>query len=91
MYCAYVYIKILWVWRRLFQEVWRDGVPVVVRCVRKGYQWDPATMGRATTEKNARYGKDSEIEARTFCCSPPFLDRVITPCLVHHPSICVWE
>ncbi|BDA43691.1 probable lysine-specific demethylase 3B at C-terminar half [Coccomyxa sp. Obi] len=47
---------------RLFQEVWREGVPVVVRCVRKGYPWDPATMGRATTEKNSRFGQDREIE-----------------------------
>ncbi|CAL8468356.1 g7896 [Coccomyxa elongata] len=47
---------------RLFQEVWREGVPVVVRGVRKGYPWDPATMGRATTEKNSRFGQDREIE-----------------------------
>lgn len=52
---------------RLFQEVWREGVPVVVRGVRKGYQWDPTTMGRATAENNARFGKDNKIEARPSC------------------------
>ncbi len=55
---------------RVFQEVWREGVPVVVRRCRKGYQWDPATMGRATTEKNARFGKDSEIEVRRLSVLP---------------------
>ncbi|CAL8466277.1 g5813 [Coccomyxa elongata] len=47
---------------RLFQEVWREGVPVVVRGVRKGYQWNPVTMCRATTENNSRFDGEQEIE-----------------------------
>ena len=49
---------------RLFQEVWREGVPVVVRGVRKGYQWNPITMCRATTENNSRFDGEQEIEVR---------------------------
>ncbi|BDA51374.1 probable lysine-specific demethylase 3A at C-terminar half [Coccomyxa sp. Obi] len=47
---------------RLFQEVWREGVPVVVRGVRKGYQWNPITMCRATTENNSRFDGEQKIE-----------------------------
>ena len=64
---------------RLFQEVWREGVPVVVRGVRKGYPWDPATMGRATTEKNSRFGQDREIAVRHSTLSPPISERAFHP------------
>lgn len=56
--------------------MWREGVPVVVRNVRKGYLWDPPTMGRATTEANTRFDKSKDIEVtdpppcppRTYLC-----------------------
>ena len=48
----------------MFQEVWREGVPVVVRGVQQGFCWEPQVMARATTEKNTKHGIDTEIEVR---------------------------
>jgi lysine-specific demethylase 3 len=48
--------------RRIFQEVWREGVPVVVRGVQQGFCWDPQVMARATTEKNSKHGIDKTIK-----------------------------
>ena len=65
---------------RLFQEVWREGVPVVVRGVRKGYQWNPITMCRATTENNSRFDGEQEIEVRHWSALPGF--RTCSPTLI---------
>lgn len=51
--------------RRTFQRVWRLGIPVVVRGVRRGFDWAPHTMMRATTERgNKARGteKDTTLE-----------------------------
>ena len=47
---------------RIFQEVWREGVPVVVRGVQQGFCWDPQVMARATAEKNSKHGVDKTIK-----------------------------
>ena len=48
----------------MFQEVWREGVPVVVRGLQQGFCWEPQVMARATTEKAAKHGVDTNIEVR---------------------------
>ena len=40
--------------RRIFQEVWQFGVPVVVRGVEKGFDWSPATLLRAAAPAPGR-------------------------------------
>ena len=52
-------------WRRVFGRAWAVGVPVVVRAVRRGYDWRPDTMARAIREKNPITGAtDTTIDVR---------------------------
>lgn len=51
--------------RRTFQRVWRLGIPVVVRGVRRGFDWAPQTMLRATREtgnKSRGTERDTTLE-----------------------------
>jgi hypothetical protein len=67
----------------VFQRAWRCGVPVVVRRVRKGFSWEPSTLGRACREKNTKSGyTDTEIEARALF-PMSWLPSEHTPLTVH--------
>ena len=51
---------------RIWQEVWREGVPIVVRGNQQGFSWAPQVMARATSEKNSKHGMDTSIEVRSL-------------------------
>lgn len=73
--------------RSIFQRVWRAGMPVVVRAIRKGFDWEPGTMGRATREKNsskAHEGQlDNEIDVR-----PSVFSLQLVPCVHAEHCFC---